>query len=82
MKTSTTHMLPGYVRQNGVPYSANAVLTENYDLIQEQSGETVLIVTTILEDPVNFENPLILTGQFKKQADATGWDPTPCSARW
>jgi hypothetical protein len=82
MKTSTTHMLPGYVRQNGVPYSANAVLTENYDLIQEQNGETVLIVTTILEDPVNFENPLILTGQFKKQAGATGWDPTPCSARW
>jgi hypothetical protein len=82
LKVATTHMLPGYVRQNGVPYSANAVLTEDYDLIQEQNGDVLLIVTTILEDPVYLENPLILSAQFKKQADASGWDPTPCSARW
>ena len=82
LKVSTTHMLPGYVRQNGVPYSVNAVLTEDLDLIQEQNGDQVLIVTTVLEDSVNFENPLILSGQFKKLADGSGWEPTPCSARW
>jgi hypothetical protein len=82
LKVSTANMLPGYVRQNGVPYSANARLTEDYDLLQESNGDAVLIVTTVLEDPVNFDDPLILSGQFKKQADATGWDPTPCSARW
>jgi len=82
LKVATTHMLPGYVRQNGVPYSANAILTEFYDLIEEPGGERLLIVTTILEDPVYLDNPLILSAQFKKQADASGWDPTPCSSRW
>lgn len=82
MKVSTTNMLPGYVRQNGVPYSANAALTEYYDLIQEQDGAVMLIVTTVLDDPLYMDNPLIMMAQFKKQADAAGWDPTPCSARW
>jgi hypothetical protein len=82
MKVATTNMRPGYVRQNGVPYSANAALTEYYDLIQEQDGAVMLIVTTVLDDPLYMDNPLIMTGQFKKQADAAGWDPTPCSARW
>ena len=82
MKVATTNMLPGYVRQNGVPYSANAALTEYYDLIQEQDGAVMLIVTTVLDDPLYMDNPLIMMAQFKKQADAAGWDPTPCSARW
>ena len=82
LKVSTTNMLPGYVRQNGVPYSTNATLAESYDFIPEASGEAVLIVTTVLEDPIYFDNPLIVTGQFKKQADAARWDPTPCSSRW
>jgi hypothetical protein len=25
--------------------------------------------------------PYVRTVQFKKQADANGWNPTPCSAR-
>ncbi len=82
MKVATTNMLPGYVRQNGVPYSANAALTEYYDLIQEPDGAVMLIVTTVLDDPLYMDNPLIMMAQFKKQADAAGWDPTPCSARW
>ena len=41
-----------------------------------------MVVTTIVEDPIYLQNPLILSAQFKKQADASGWDPTPCSARW
>jgi hypothetical protein len=81
-KVTTTHMLPGYLRKNGVPYSENAVLTEYYDLFQETSGDVWLIVTTTVEDPVYLENPLILTAQFKKQVDASGWDPTSCSAKW
>jgi hypothetical protein len=82
LKVVTTHMLPGYLRKNGVPYSENAVLTEYYDLIQEPDGINMLIVTTVVEDPVYLQNPLILTAQFKKQADASGWDPTPCSSTW
>jgi hypothetical protein len=82
LKVTTHHMLSGYLRKNGVPYSEQAVLTEYYDPIREPDGEMWMIVTTIVEDPVFLENPLILTAQFKKQSDASGWEPTPCSARW
>lgn len=82
LKVTTTHMLPGYLRKNGVPYSGNAVLTEDYDRFGEADGEQWLVVTTEVTDPIYLENPLILNAQFKRQADASGWDPTPCSARW
>ncbi len=82
LKVTTTHMLSGYLRKNGVPYSENATVTEYYDVIQEQDGETVLVVTTVLEDPVFLIDPYILSSQYKKQKDSSGWDPTPCSATW
>jgi hypothetical protein len=75
-------MLPGYLRKNGVPYSENAVLTEYYDMIHEPGGETWMIVTTVVDDPLYLEYPLTLSAEFKKQPDASGWDPTPCSAKW
>jgi hypothetical protein len=81
LKVTTTHMLPGYLRKNGVPYSGNAVLTEYYDLIHEPDGEQWMIVTSKVEDPVYLEDPLILDAQFKRQSDSSGWDPTPCSVK-
>jgi hypothetical protein len=82
LKVATTNMLPGYLRKNGVPYSEKAVLTEYFNLIHEADGEQWLIVTTIVDDPIYLDDSLILSAQFRKQADASGWDPTPCSARW
>jgi hypothetical protein len=82
LQVATTNMRPGYLRKNGVPYSAQAKLTEFYDLFQEPEGDVWMIVTTVVDDPVYLENPLILTSQFRKQGDASGWDPTPCSAKW
>jgi hypothetical protein len=82
LQVATTNMRPGYLRKNGVPYSPQAKLTEFYDVFQEPEGEIWMIVTTIVNDPVYLENPLILTAQFRKQADASGWEPTPCSAKW
>ena len=82
LQVSTTNMRPGYLRKNGVPYSAKATLTEFYDVFREPEGDVWMIVTTVVDDPEYLENPLILTSQFRKQADASGWDPTPCSAKW
>jgi hypothetical protein len=81
LEVTTTHMLPGYLRKNGVPYSANAILTEYYDLIHEPDGEQWMIVTTKVEDPLYLEDPLILDAQFKRQANSSSWDPTPCSVK-
>jgi hypothetical protein len=81
LKIVTTHMKPGYIQRNGVPYSANAVITEHYDLLKEPNGESYLLVTTLIEDPQYLNRPFQRSTHFKKQADASGWDPTPCSAR-
>ena len=81
MKVVTTGMKAGYLRKNGVPYSANAVVTEYYDRANEANGDSYLIVKTIVEDPAYLNVPFVTSSHFKKQADASGWDPTPCTAR-
>jgi hypothetical protein len=81
LKVVTTHMRPGYLRKNGAPYSANAVLEEYLDSFKEANGDTWLVVTAIVTDPENLYQPFITSDQFKKQADATGWDPAPCEAK-
>ena len=81
LKVVTTHLRPGYLRKNGVPYSGNALLTEYYSRTKEPNGDSWLIVTTIVEDPQYLNQPFITSTHFKQQADASGWNPTPCSAR-
>jgi len=81
LKVVTTNFKPGYLRKNGVPYSANAVLTEYFDRVIEPNGDTYIIVTSTVEDPTYLNQPFMLSTHFKKQADASGWNPTPCSAK-
>jgi hypothetical protein len=82
LKVVTTNVRAGYLRKNGVPYSENATVTEYYSLARLRSDVEVLVVTTVVEDPMFLTQPLIVSSQFRKQADATGWNPTPCSATW
>ena len=82
LKVTTTSMRSGYLRKNGVPYSDNAVVTEYYDLYREPDGTVLMVVTSVVEDPLYLEQRYIVVSHFKRQADASGWDPTPCSARW
>ncbi len=81
LKVVTTHMRAGYLRKNGVPYSENAVVTEYFDIAPIPGGGQVLLVTTIVEDPQYLRQPFIVSSQFKKEADGSKWDPTPCTAR-
>jgi hypothetical protein len=81
MKVVTTKMKPGYIRKNGVPYSANAVLTEYFDQVKERNGDTYLIITTTVEDPTYLTMPYYTSSNFRKQANATGWNPSPCASR-
>ena len=81
LKVVTTRLKPGYLRRNGVPYSANATLTEYYDLVNEPDGDTYLVLTSKLEDPAYLTDPMITAAHFKKQAGAAGWNPTPCAVR-
>ena len=81
MKVVTTKMKPGYIRKNGVPYSANAVLTEYFDQIKERNGDTYLIITTTVEDPTYLTMPYYTSTNFRKLADTIGWNPSPCVSR-
>src|ERR1700733_7770911 len=78
LKVVTTKMKPGYIRKNGVPYSENAVLTEYMNILTGQQGDVYLSVTATVEDPAYLNQPFLRTYTFKKAADASGWDPTPC----
>jgi hypothetical protein len=80
MKVVTSDLKPGYLRKNGVPYSAKTSVEEYFDSFTE-AGITWLIVTTVVTDPTYLDQSFITSSQFKKQADATGWNPTPCSAK-
>jgi hypothetical protein len=81
LKVVTTKLKPGYLRKNGVPYSANAVVSEYFDRVHERNGDSYLLVSTTVEDPTYLNQPLVTTTNFKKQADASGWNPAACSAR-
>lgn len=81
LEVVTTNLLAGYLRKNGIPYSENAVLTEYYDVITTPKGEQWLVLTSKVTDPMFLNPPFITSTQFKKQSDASGWNPTACSAR-
>lgn len=76
----TTHMRPGFIRKNGVPYGADAVVTEYFDLLNQPDGSQWLVVKTIVEDPQYLTRPVITSSNFRKENDRSGWDPRPCTA--
>jgi len=77
----TTNLKAGYLRKNGVPYSENATVTEYFDVAPYPDG-LVLVVTTVVDDPRYLTQPFIVSSHFKREPDASKWDPTPCSATW
>jgi hypothetical protein len=78
LRVVTTNMKPGYIRKNGVPYSDKATLTEYYAVIPGQQNDTYMALTAMVDDPTYLTGQFIRTYQFKKLADQTGWEPTPC----
>jgi hypothetical protein len=81
LKVVTTHLSPGYLRKNGVPYSANTVLTEYYSRTTETDGTSYLIITTIVDDPMYLTGPFITSTHFKMEPNGSKWMPMPCEAK-
>ena len=81
LKTITTNLRPGYLRKNGVPYSGDAAITEYFDRFDLPGGDALMVVSTEVVDPAYLTQPFWTSTHFKKQRDATGWKPTPCTAR-
>ena len=81
LKVVTRNMLPGYLQKNGVPYGANAVLTEYIDRMSEPNGDTWLLDVSSIEDPEYLRTPFIHSTHYKREPDGSKWDPSPCIAK-
>jgi hypothetical protein len=76
---TTTNFREGYLRKNGVPYSANATITEYFDRVgPEPNGDVILLVRTVVEDPKYLQVPFITSTHFKLEKDGSKWNPSPC----
>ena len=82
LRVVTSNMRAGYLRKNGVPYSEKATVSEYFDIAPLPDGGTLLLVTSIVADPVYLNAPYIVSPHFKKEPDGSKWDPTPCSSTW
>lgn len=81
LKVTTTRMRPGYSQKNGIPYGANALLEEYFDLFTDPyTKNTWLVLTQVVTDPQYLIEPHVMHAHFKKLPDASGWDPTECRA--
>jgi len=81
LKAVTTHMRPGYLRKNGVPFSADATVEEYMVRFSDPyRNDNWLMVTTVVTDPQYLIEPFITHSHFKKIPENSGWDPTPCRA--
>jgi len=81
LEVSTDNLLPGYLRKNGVPFSADVKLQEYYAYHQQPNGDEWFTVTTVVTDPANLRGSYITSSDFKKEANLDLWNPTPCTAR-
>jgi len=76
---TTTDFREGYLRKNGVPYSANANITEYVDKVgPEPNGDVILLVRTVVDDPKYLQLPFITSTNFKLEKDGAKWNPSPC----
>lgn len=81
LKIVTKNLKPGYAQKNGVPYGANAVLTEYLHRVTETDGISYLLLTSILDDPAHYTTPFVRSTHYKKLPDTTPWTPEACSSR-
>jgi len=85
---------PVFLVQAALPYlreSVDRVLARTRDgvhVTEEQlrdfdipGGDSLLVVSTEVVDPAYLSQPYWTSTHFKKQNDASGWNPTPCTSR-
>jgi len=82
LEVTTTQIRPGYLRKNGVPFSAQATVTEYFDMFKEPNGGADwFTVTTIVTDPQYLSTPWVTSSNFKKEPDGSKFKPAPCQVR-
>ncbi len=74
----TDNTTGGYLRSNGVPYSEHTTMTEYINRHEHRSGDSWLVVTSIIEDPMYLSEPFVVSTHFRHEPDSSKWTPRPC----
>jgi hypothetical protein len=82
LRVDTSHLTSGYLRKNGVPYSADTLLTEYWDVFDAPNADRWLVITSVVHDPENLQLDWITSLNFKQEPNGANWNPTPCSTEW
>jgi hypothetical protein len=80
LKVTTTNILPGWLRRNGVPYSQNAQITEYFIRFTNKDAGDWFVVTTVIDDPTYLAQQFVTSSNWKKEANDSKWNPQPCKA--
>ena len=78
LKVTTTNMLAGWLRPNGVPYGERATVTEYFTRFTHPVAGDWFVVTTTVEDPQYLTQPFITSTNFKKEPTDAKFRPVPC----
>ena len=79
LRVTTNQLKPGWLRKNGVPYSENTTMTENFMRFSDGTDEW-FTVGTIVEDPTYLNQSFITSSNFKREADGAKFKPVACRA--
>jgi hypothetical protein len=77
LRVATNQLTLGWLRKNGVPYSENTTMTENFMRFTDGPDEW-FTVGTIVEDPLYLNGSFITSSNFKREADGAKFKPTAC----
>jgi hypothetical protein len=80
LRVVTTNLSGGWLRRNGVPYSAKTTVTEFFDRFPVRDGSEWFVVTTEVVDPEYLLGRLVTSSHFRREPDASKWAPKPCRA--
>ena len=80
LKVTTTNVLAGWLRPNGVPYSDRTTVTEHFTRFTHPVAGDWFVVTTVVEDPVYLTQPFITSTNFKKEANDAKFKATACKS--
>ena len=80
LKILTTNLTGGWLRRNGVPYSARTTVTEYFDRFPGPDGSERFAVTTQVIDPEYLLGRFVTSSHFRREPDGSKWNPKPCRA--
>lgn len=78
LKVVTTHFRAGWLRANGVPYSAESTVTEHFMRYAVPDGGEWLTVRTVVDDPAYLVQPFMTSTNFKREGNGAPWNPKAC----